>query len=207
MKQILIATHNPAKLKELSFIFNNLINNGFKILSLKDLNINKQPQETGTTFKENAYLKATFYAQLAKIPTISDDGGLGIDILKGEPGVKSRNWLGYEATDEELIKHTLEILKGKPIKKRLAYLETWICFYDPRNKKSFFNHERISGYIAKKPSRHREMGYPFRSLFKIKIREKYQYYDSLNLEKCYSVNHRIKAARALLNKINKYLLK
>ena len=118
IKKFLIATHNPAKFKELKQSCQFLINKGIEILSLENLKIKNKPAETGNTFKQNALLKAKYYADLSKCVTLSDDGGLCIQILKGEPGVKSRNWLGYEATDEELISHALKVLKGKTNKQR-----------------------------------------------------------------------------------------
>jgi XTP/dITP diphosphohydrolase len=206
IKKLLIATHNPAKLKELKISLKPLKKKGIKILSLDDLKITSKPEETGTSFKQNAQLKAKYYASLTNLITISDDGGLCIKELNGEPGVKSRNWLGYEATDEELIIYALKRLKRKTIKQRRAYLETCVCLYNPKDKKSFFESKRIYGYIAKRPTRKRELGYPFRSLFIIKVKNRNKYYNSLSGD-MEEVNHRMMAAKRLINKIKNYLLK
>src|SRR3989344_5109954 len=96
MKTLLIATHNTAKLKELKLGLRDLEKQGVKIITLNDLKISKNPEETGKTFRENAILKAKFYADLTNLPTIADDGGIIIPLLNNEPGVKSRRWLGYE---------------------------------------------------------------------------------------------------------------
>src|SRR3989338_8019507 len=124
VKSLLIATHNPAKVTEIKLGLSPLRKFGIKILTISDLKIKDKPEETGKTFEENALLKAKFYAEISKLPTIADDGGVAIKVLNGEPGVKSRMWVGYEATDQELINHTIERLKGKSLSKRSAYLET-----------------------------------------------------------------------------------
>jgi len=206
IKKILIATHNPAKLKELKQVCESIFNKKIKVLSLKDLKIKDKPIENKKTFKKNALLKAKYYSTLTNLIAISDDGGICIKTLNGEPGIKSRNWLGYEATDEELINHALKVLKGKVIKDRTAYLETCVCLYNPKDKRSFFENERIYGYIAEKPGKIRELGYPFRSLFIIKINNKKRYYNSLSND-IKEINHRMIAVKRLLNKVKNYLLK
>lgn len=209
--KILVATHNPGKLGELRKGLSHLEKKNVKIISLKDLGISESPQETGQTFQENSLLKSKFYAQLSGLPTIADDGGLGIDILKGQPGVKSRRWPGYEATDEELIDFTLGHLRGVFGAKRSAYLQTCITFYDPRTKTVFSETEKIDGYIAEKQSGRPTEGYPFRALF---IVQKFnqprsnrgKYYDELTEKEHEVINHRLKAIKRLSKKIEKYML-
>lgn len=197
--KILIATHNPGKLKELQKGLSILENKSHQLVSLKKFSIDKEPKETGKTFQENSLLKAKYYAQLSQLPTIADDGGLGIHILNGGPGVKSRRWPGYEATDEELIQYTLEKLKKYHRNNRSAYLQTSITFYDPKIKKTFSDTERIDGYIAEIPSNKRIKGYPFRALFIVKRFNKY--YDDLTEKEHEEINHRLKAARRLAKRI------
>ena len=222
MKKILIATHNKAKLEELKFGLKNLKKLGVRIVSLNDLRIQKKPKETGKTFQENAGLKARFYGELTKLPTIADDGGLMIPYLNNEPGVKSRRWLGYEATDEKLINYTLVHLKGVQKANRTAYLKTCICFYFPTihpqggmNYTKFVpvhpaggivicEDEKIKGYIAEKPSLRRINGYPFRALFKVAKFNKY--YDELIDEEHQQVNHRLIALKRLVKRVKKYLI-
>ena len=207
MKSILIATHNPAKVKEIKHGLTSLLKKKITFLTLKDLKIKKSPEETGKTFEDNALLKAKYYADKLNLPTIADDGGIAIKNLNGEPGVKSRMWLGYEVSDQKLIDHTLKKLKGVPNNKRQAYLETCVCFYDPNTKDAFFEKERINGYIALKQSKHSEKGYPFRSLFTLKINNKIKYYDSINSKEMKQINHRLIALQRLLPKIKSHLLK
>ncbi len=199
MKEILIATHNQAKLKELIKGVESLIENGVKVVSLKDLKIAQEPEETGKTFCENALIKAKFYGDLTQLPTIADDGGLTIDVLGGQPGIKSRRWIGENSTDEERINYTLKRMKNLPKGKRTAYIKTAVCFYSSNNKIIICEENKIKGHIADKPSKKRIKHYPYRSLF---IIDKYdKYYDELTSKEHDEINHRLKATRKLASKI------
>lgn len=199
MKKILIATHNKAKLKELMIGIKDLGEQGIKILTLSDVRVEEDPEETGKTFQENSILKAEFYAEKTGLPTIADDGGLIIPYLNNEPGIKSKRWIGREATDEELIKYTLSNLRGCTGKKRIAYLQTCLCFYDPRTEQTLTELEKIKGHIAEKSSNNPTDGYPYRALF---IVEKYnKYYDQLTEDEHHEVSHRLIALKRLTKKI------
>lgn len=205
IRQLLIATTNKAKLEELKLGLKELEKQGIKILTLNDVLVEKTPEETGKTFCENAQIKAMFYGEVTGLPTLADDGGLIIPSLNNEPGVKSRRWLGYEASDEELISYTLKRLKNYNLQKRKAYLQTCICFYIPKSPEGIIicQQEKIKGYIAQKPSGKATIGYPFRALF---IVEKYnKYYDELTEEEHNKINHRLKALKKLVKKIKIYL--
>lgn len=199
--QLLVATHNKAKLGELMMGMKKLSDQGIKILSLNDLHITEDPEETGKTFGENSILKAKFYGKLTGIPTLADDGGLLIEILDGAPGIKSKRWLGREASDLELIEYTLKRLEGLPKDKRVAYLETSLCFFDPTSNTIFNRQERIKGYIAEKQSGRPTLGYPYRALFVIEQWGKY--YDELTEEEHHAISHRLKALRWIVDKIVK----
>lgn len=198
--KILIATHNPAKLSEIQRGLEPLIDQGCKLLSLKEINITETTLETGKTFRENAELKAKYYGKISKLPTLADDGGITIDALNGEPGVKSRRWLGYEASDKELINFTLDRMEKFKNSDRKATLEMCLCFYNPKNESVIFETEKIDGKIAQKPSGNKTSGYPFRALF---IVDKYKkYYDELTENEHEEINHRLKAVKKMAKKIN-----
>src|SRR3989344_4202727 len=108
--KLLIATRNPGKLREIK----EFLGNDFELLSLNDFSGAPHVDESGSTFEENSILKAKSFFEWSNVPTIADDGGLEIDFLNGEPGVKSRRWPGYEGSDEELINMALEKLRGVP---------------------------------------------------------------------------------------------
>src|SRR3990167_7347425 len=215
MKRLLIATHNKGKLNEIKKGLKAFEERGLAVLSLNELNIAAKPEETGKTFEENSRLKAKFYGDMTKLAAIADDGGLIIPYLNNGPGVKSRRWPGYEATDEELINYTLTHLKGVKKADRTAYLETCICFYslvspnpqgsrNPEGSVIICEPERVKGYIAEKPSSRRIKGYPYRALL---IIDKFnKYYDDLSKLEHQQINHRLKALKRLVKKVKKYLI-
>ena len=201
INKLLLATHNQAKFNELKTGCQILDKQGIKLISLANLKIDQEPVESGKTFKENAKIKAEYYGNLTGLPTIGDDGGLVIPALNNEPGVKSRRWLGYKASDEELINHTLLHLRGANRSDRTAYLQICLCFYQPKTRITLFSEGKIKGYVAGKPSNKRLKGYPFRSLF---IVEKFnKYYDELTKKEHQIINHRLKALRRLLKNMVK----
>jgi len=180
--KILIATKNPGKAMEMKIF----LGDGFEIVCLADLSDAPDIDETGNTFEENALLKARFYFDWSGIPSIADDAGLEIDHLNGEPGVLSRRWPGYEATDEELIEMALKKLGGVPKERRTAHLRTVGLYYDGKNTLS--RTASVEGYITEDYCGHCEKGYPFRSIFWIpKFNKLYQ---DLTHEEHEEINHR-----------------
>lgn len=200
MKKILIASTNPGKIAEIKIGLQELEKQGIKILILNDVKVgDKEPVETGKTFQENAFIKAKFYAHLTHLPCLSDDGGLVIPYLNYEPGVKSRRWLGRDASDEELIEYTLSNLRGCTGSKRTAYLETCLCFYDHQTNKAIYETEKVIGHISNTPSLKRISGFPYRALFIVD--EFNKYYDELSDKEHQQVNHRLKALKRLTKRI------
>ncbi len=204
MRQILLATHNKAKLSELKLGIKQLEYKGYNIVTLADLHIHQDPEETGTTFEENALLKARFYSNIARIPTIADDGGLLIPSLNNEPGVKSKRWMGKNASDNELISYTLHKMSAFSSSQRIAYLETSLCFVNPKTGYIATQSARIKGSIAEVPSGKPTQGYPYRALFIVKKYNKY--YDELTESEHLNINHRLKALKQLIQKIKTDLL-
>ena len=97
---LLIATHNDGKLAELRSLLGAV---PYALVSLDDVGIRADVEETGETLEENAALKATAYARLAGLPTLADDSGLEVDALNGAPGVRSARYAGSGATDADRI--------------------------------------------------------------------------------------------------------
>src|SRR5690348_17098200 len=116
MQKLLIATTNKGKVLELGEFLKDL--RSLQLVSLKDVGIDADVAEDGTTYDENSRKKALFYSQLSGLPSVADDGGLEIDALGGEPGIKSRRWLGYKGTDEELLAHLQKVGNELPEKNR-----------------------------------------------------------------------------------------
>ena len=87
-KRIVVASHNAGKLREFGDLMAPF---GFEAKSAKEYGL-PEPEETGTTFEENAYIKAFAAAQATGLPALSDDSGLVVDALGGQPGVYTANW-------------------------------------------------------------------------------------------------------------------
>ena len=94
------ATNNAKKLKEIKRILSAL---GHDAKTLRELGIEIEIEENGTTFAENAVIKAKAIAEICKMPTISDDSGLEVDFLDGAPGVYTARYAGENATDDDNI--------------------------------------------------------------------------------------------------------
>ena len=115
--RILVATRSRHKLGELR----DLLRPGrATLVSLDDVGIADEADETGATFAANAALKARFYARLSNLPTLADDSGLEVDALGGGPGVRTRRYAGEDATDEQNNAKLLEALAGLPVSLRGA---------------------------------------------------------------------------------------
>lgn len=196
MRKLLIATKNPAKIAEYKIILKDLF---LEIVTLGDLNIEADVEEDGKTFKENAIKKVKFYSKLSKLPTIAEDGGIEIDYLNGEPGVKSRRWPGYEAPDKELIDLTLKKLTGVPLEKRSAQLKAVIALSIDEEVKTF--EASLRGIILEKPVKKVIRGYPFRSLFYVPEIKKVL--AEADKEEEILISHRKKAIEKLLPIIKK----
>jgi XTP/dITP diphosphohydrolase len=109
--RLLVATRSRHKLAELRV----LLRPARAILvSLDDVGIAEEVDETGATFAANASLKARFYARLSGLPTLADDSGLEVDVLGGGPGVRTRRYAGEDATDEGNNRKLLDALTGIP---------------------------------------------------------------------------------------------
>ena len=122
------ATNNAKKLKEIKRILNAL---GHDAKTLRELGIETEIEENGTTFAENAVIKAKTIAQICKMPTISDDSGLEVDRLGGAPGVYTARYAGEKATDDDNIDKLLAALDGLPQEKRTAAFVSSVCLYIP----------------------------------------------------------------------------
>jgi len=128
MHTVLLATSNLHKLDEYRAIFSDL---SLKLVSLNDIHLAVEVEETGSTFAENAELKARTYAQMSHMLTLADDSGLEIDALNGIPGVYSARYLGSETSYKERFRVILERMKDLPPEKRSARFCCVIALADP----------------------------------------------------------------------------
>ncbi len=123
--QLVIATGNFHKLREYKILLHEFKH--LDILSLKDFPHYQPPQETGSSFKENAVLKAQHAAQALKQWVLADDSGLVVPALKGEPGIYSARYAGQNATDADNRKKLLSNLGNFKDTQRWAYFECCIA--------------------------------------------------------------------------------
>lgn len=135
MKEVLIATKNKGKVKDFEAIFAPL---GFEVKSMFDVASDMDIEETGTTFEENAILKAEALAKALNTIVIADDSGLAIDALNGEPGVYSARYAG-DHDDEANIVKVLEKLDGLPTPERTARFICCIAIAGPGIDTKTFN--------------------------------------------------------------------
>ncbi|KGM45342.1 XTP/dITP diphosphatase [Neobacillus niacini] len=117
MKEVIIATKNPGKAREFEHIF---APRGMAVRTLLDYPEIKDVEETGTTFEENAALKAEAVAQQLNKMVIGDDSGLIVDALEGRPGIYSARYAGESKNDQKNLEKVLEELKGVPEENRTA---------------------------------------------------------------------------------------
>ncbi len=118
MHRLLIATGNAGKMREYAELLADL---PFELVSLKDLGITHEVEETGETFEENAWLKASEYAALSGLLTLADDSGLEVDALDGEPGVRSARYGGDACvSNQDRIDLLLKNIEDVPWEQRTA---------------------------------------------------------------------------------------
>ena len=178
MQRLLIATTNPAKLAEYRLILRDL-GIELELVSLADLKISETPEETGATFTENALLKARFYFERARIATLADDGGLEIDALGGEPGVRSHRWLGSGGnendSDQALVAEVIRRMKGVEAARRTARIRATIALIheDGGVTREKTAEGVIEGAIAERAYREIRAGFPYRAVLVIPGRNCY----------------------------------
>lgn len=201
MQKLLIATTNKGKLQEIKEYLSSL---PVEFVSLSDVGITQDVEETGKTYEENSQLKALFYAKLSGLPAVSDDGGLEIDALGGRPGIHSKRWVGGEGRDEDIIAKMIEVAKGLPDANRHATFRAVISFALPSGK-VWSVEGKVKGIIAKEPLLKLLKGFPYRSFFYLPELNKFYHESELTPEERKEYNHRYKALRELENVIRREL--
>jgi XTP/dITP diphosphohydrolase len=155
MRALLLATTNRHKLEEYSAIFSDI---RFELLSLYDVRLDINVEETGTTFAENAVLKAQTYAQATGLLSLADDSGLEIDALGGAPGVYSARFAGVNTSYEERFRLIEQQLQGLPMEQRTARFRCSIALAEPSGYYRVVEGV-IEGQIAESPRGDHGFGY------------------------------------------------
>ncbi len=153
MQNLLVASTNVGKLNEFKTLLADL---PIQWLSLADLGLEKMNvEETGSTFADNALLKARAYCEASGIPTLADDSGLVVDALNGAPGVQSAR---YAPTAEERNAKLLRALEAVPYEKRTAHFVCVIALVTPDNL-TILTEGRVEGHVGNRPRGENGFGY------------------------------------------------
>ena len=154
--KFIIATNNKKKLRELRDILEEF---GIYAVSLSDAGICSEVEETGTTFEENAILKAQDAMRIMGIPAIADDSGLVVDALNGEPGIYSARFGGDKCqTDEDRYRLLLKKMEGVAEEKRTARFVSAIACVFPDGRQIITRGE-CEGIITTQPHGDGGFGY------------------------------------------------
>lgn len=191
-KTILAATTNQGKVKEIKEILSD-----FEVISLKEAGIDIDVEENGSTFSENAYIKAFQISKLTDLPVLADDSGLEIAALGGKPGVYSARYAGEDAPYSTKVKKLIEELGDIPPSERHAQFSCAMCLIFPDGEKIQAEGVSCPGILLESPLGENGFGYdPY--FYSIDYKKTFS---EMSLEEKNEVSHRKAALVALLNKI------
>lgn len=151
--KVIAATKNKGKIREMREIFAPL---GIEIIPQREAGIEIDPEETGSTFNENALIKARAVRMVCDYPVLADDSGLCVDCLDGAPGVFSSRYAGKGATDSDKIEKLLSEIGDN--ENRRAHFSTCIAFITEEDEE-IVTEGRVEGYITDKPQGENGFGY------------------------------------------------
>ena len=143
VKDIIIATHNPDKKKEIMIALHEL---GLNILSLDNFPEIGEIEETGSTLLENSLIKARTVSAITGIPAIADDTGLEVDALNGAPGIYSARYAGINVSYEDNVRKLLSEMSSTDMDSRTARFRTVVSFHS--TNKELWTEGVIEGSIT-----------------------------------------------------------
>jgi XTP/dITP diphosphohydrolase len=187
--KLLVATNNPGKVREYEQILYELFP-GLVLLTLREVGIEHDVDETGETFEENARLKGRAYAQMSGLPVIADDSGIVVDALDGFPGIRSARWTG--PGDVDRVAGLLAKLEGVPWEGRGARFVCVAICCTPDGREAT-GYGEVHGTIGFEPRGSHGFGYD--PVFVLP--ERGQTMAELTKEEKSAISHRGRAARAL----------
>lgn len=152
--QLLMATHNQGKVRELARLLADL---PLQLVSLDDVGVDWEVEETGETFEANARLKAEGYSRATQLLTLADDSGLEVDVLDGAPGVYSARY-GGQPTDVDRYRLVLSQLATVPDERRQARFRCVVAIAAPQQATQFAQGV-VEGLIAHAPRGANGFGY------------------------------------------------
>lgn len=187
MKEIVVASTNEGKIKEIRAMLNEI---GIEVKSIKDVfNEEIEIEENGKTFQENALIKAQTICDMIHLPTLADDSGLEVDAMNGEPGIYSARFMGHDTSYDIKNQYIIDAVKGKERGARFVCAMA-LCIPDeePILIEEYFNGE-INDCIEG------ENGFGYDPIFYVP--ELHKTSASLTLEEKNQYSHRAKALKKL----------
>ncbi len=187
LEKIVVASTNEGKITEIKSIFK-----GVEIVTMKEMGYNEEIEETGSTFKENAKIKAETVAMALSLPALADDSGLCVEALDGAPGVYSARFSGEGPKENR----DLLLKRMEHVYNRKAYFESAVCLCLPDGK-TFFGEGRTYGKILTEEIG--ENGFGYDCLFfseDLKMS-----FGKATEEQKNTVSHRFRALEDLIKKI------
>ena len=197
MRRIIFATGNQNKMKEIKMILADL---GAQVISMKEAGIDLDIVEDGTTFEENAKIKALAVAKHCEDIVLADDSGLEIDYLNKEPGVYSARYMGEDTSYEVKNQNLIDRLSGVPKEQRTARFVCAICAVIPGHEPVTVR-GTIEGYIGWEPAG--EHGFGYDPIFYVPDLDCST--AQLSPEEKNARSHRGNALRAIKAELEKYL--
>lgn len=197
--KFVIGSHNKKKILELEKVLRAL---GIEAHTAESLGFSVgDVEETGTTFEENARLKALAFCKVTGLPAIGDDSGLMVDALGGEPGVYSARYAGENAPENAKIEKLLRKMKDVPQEDRGAHLVSVVCCAFPNGEEIMACGE-VQGTIAFSPKG--TSGFGFDPVF---VTDGGQTFAEMTPEEKSKISHRALALAALSEKLDVWLKK
>ncbi|MEO1527369.1 MAG: RdgB/HAM1 family non-canonical purine NTP pyrophosphatase [Planctomycetota bacterium] len=198
MFDLVLGTNNQKKLVELRLM---LPETHYRLQSLAEIPESIEVEETGSTFVENAMLKATEQAKHLGRWVLAEDSGLAVDALKGEPGIYSARYAGTHGADEANNDKLLAALEGVPREKRTARYHCEACLSDPEGNVRITAGGICGGII--RTERTGSGGFGYDPLFEIP--EYHKTFAELDLTVKRALSHRSRALRRLLPQLRRLI--
>lgn len=190
MIEILLATGNPGKKKEMVEAFRELTNITWR--SLDEFPEIEDADESGSTFEENALIKAKYFGNITGLLTLAEDAGLTLSAFPEKFGVRTRREIDA-SNDVEWLRIFLEMMEGKA--DRVSMFYSAMAFYNPKNGTEFIVEGTTSGKIEEFPQSPIEKGIPVSSVF---VPDGFDdVYSAMTKQKKTEVSHRGKAAKKM----------
>ncbi len=196
MREFIIASRNKGKLREIEEI---LVDFPLSAVSMEEAGIAKDIEEYGSTFEENALIKAREVCKLTGEISMADDSGLEVDYLDGAPGIYSARFAGEGATDTDKNNKLLDMLQGVPLEKRGARFVCVAAVVFPDGRE-FAVRGTCEGYIGFMPEGDNGFGYD--PLFFMK--EYGMTTAQMTSEEKHKISHRGKAMRMMAEELKRY---